>query len=375
MHIEFSDEQVMLRDSADKYLRDNYSFDKRQSVVKKSEGYSREQWQTFADLGWLALPFAEEQGGLGGGPLESMLLCESFGKHLVLEPYLETVVLTGGLISAGATPDLCEHYLPGIIEGRLQGALAHTEVKGQGLVGPVTTTATASGTGFELSGHKKVVFNGPAADLFVVSARTSGSAGDRDGITLFLVDADSPGLVRRNYTTYDGRHASELELTAVAVPAERIIGQVDDAMAQLEAVLDQALLALSAEAVGAMDALIQATVGYTRQRKQFGRPIAEFQVLRHRMAEMFIQCELTRSLLMAAAWKLDNKSPDATKTVAALKALVGKAGRYIGQNAIQLHGGIGVTDELSVGHYFKRLTAIENLFGARDYHLERYSSL
>ncbi len=375
MHIEFTEEQGMLRDSAEKYLRDNYSFEKRQSVAKSGEGFDRERWQTFAELGWLAMTLPEEYGGFEGGALETMILCEEFGRHLVLEPYLETLVLTAGLIQH-AGQDVCKQaYLPGIAEGRVQGALATSEPGAQSNLCHVSTRAEASGEGFLLNGEKSVVFNGPAADVIILTARTAGEVNSPDGISLFAVDARSEGIQRRDYPTYDGRHASELTLDNVEVSPDALLGDAGNGWAVLEQGLRRGLLALGAEAVGAMDALLQATIEYTKQRKQFGRPIAEFQVLRHRMANMFMELELSRSLLLATAAKLDEGSEEAPRLVAALKAHIGKAGRYVGQNAIQLHGGIGMTDELSVGHYFKRLTVIENLYGTTDYHLGRYKDL
>lgn len=375
MHIEYSDEQIMLRDSADKYLRDNYSFDQRRAVVRAGDGFSADQWRTFAELGWLAMPFEEEFGGFAAGAVEAMLLNENFGRHLVLEPWLETVALAGGLLQAGGSDEMRQRYLPGIAEGTVQGAFAHAEAGRLAGLTQVETRAEAKDGGYVVNGRKVVVLNGPAADVLLVTARSSGAAGDEDGLSLFAVAADTPGISRRDYVTYDGRRASDLTLEAVRLPAAALVGIEGGVLPLMSAVLDRALLALCAEAMGAMDALLATTVDYTRQRKQFGQPIARFQVLRHRMADMYIHAELTRSLLMAAAWKLDEGAADAPALVAALKARVGKAGRYIGQNAIQLHGGIGMTDELSVGHYFKRLTAIDTLFGARDYHLARYCRL
>ena len=333
MFIEYSEEQNMLRDSAERYLRDNYSFDSRQAAVKQARGYDADQWQTFAELGWLAMTFKEESDGFGGGALETMILCEQFGKFLVLEPYLESVVLVGGLIEAGAQPAIKEQYLSGLIAGELQGAFAYLEEGSVADPTHVQTTAESSADGFVLNGKKTVVLNGPEADCFVISARTGAAAdesGSSEGISLFFVSKDAPGLSLTNYKTYDGRSASELQLENVAV---------------------------------------------TTQRKQFGQSISGFQVLRHRMVDMFMEIELTRSLLMATAWKLDNNAADAEQCVAALKAKVGKAGRYVSHNAVQLHGGIGTTDEFSVGHYFKRLAVIGVMFGSRDSHLSRYSQL
>ena len=373
MFIEYSEEQTMLHDSADKYLRENYSFENRQATVKKSRGFSAEQWQMFADLGWLAMTFEEEAGGFGGGALETMILCEQFGKYLVLEPYLESVVLVGGLIAAGAQPAIKEHYLSGLMAGELQGALAYLEEGNVANPHYVETKAEATGDGYVLNGTKAVVLNGPEADMFLVSARVGDSSiGAKEGISLFVVDKNSQGLHCNNYKTYDGRSACELQLDNVTLNADALVGELGNASAMAAPIFSRAIVAVCAEAVGAMDALLEATVDYTKQRKQFGQSISSFQVLRHRMVDMYMEIELTRSLLMATAWKLDNGSGDAEQCVAALKAKVDKAGRYVSHNAIQLHGGIGTTDEFSVGHYFKRLAAIGVMFGSRDSHLSRY---
>ena len=373
MFIEYSEEQTMLHDSADKYLRENYSFENRQATVKKSRGFSAEQWQMFADLGWLAMTFEEEAGGFGGGALETMILCEQFGKYLVLEPYLESVVLVGGLIAVGAQPAIKEHYLSGLMAGELQGALAYLEEGNVANPHYVETKAETTGDGFVLNGSKAVVLNGPEADMFLVSARVGDSSIDaKEGISLFVVDKSRQGLHCNNYKTYDGRSACELQLDNVALNADALVGEIGNASAMAAPIFSRAIVAVCAEAVGAMDALLEATVDYTKQRKQFGQSISSFQVLRHRMVDMYMEIELTRSLLMATAWKLDNGAEDAEQCVAALKAKVGKAGRYVSHNAIQLHGGIGTTDEFSVGHYFKRLAAIGVMFGSRDSHLSRY---
>ena len=376
MFIEYSEEQSMLRDSADRYLRDNYSFESRQAAIKEVRGFSADHWQTFADLGWLAMTFPEEYGGFGGGALETTILCEQFGKYLVREPYLESVVLVGGLIEAGADRALKEKYLSGLIAGELQGALAYLE---EGRVADPTrvqATADHSNNGFAISGKKTVVLNGPEADFFVVSARVGGKKESaRDGISLFVIRKDAPGLSCNNYITYDGRSACELQLHKVAVDKESLVGDLGNAAAIAGPVFSHGIVAVCAEALGAMDALLAATIDYTKQRKQFGQSISAFQVLRHRMVDMYMEIELTRSLLMATAWKLDNAAPDADQCVAALKAKMGKAGRYVSHNAMQLHGGIGTTDEFSVGHYFKRLAAIGVMFGSRDSHLSRYSKL
>ena len=381
MFIEYSEEQNMLRDSAERYLRDNYSFDNRQAAVKRARGFDAEQWQTFAELGWLAMTFKEESDGFGGGALETMILCEQFGKFLVLEPYVESVVLAGGLIEAGAQPAIKESVLPGLIAGELQGAFAYLEEGSVADPTQVQTTAEVSAdgsepNGFVLNGKKTVVLNGPEADFFIISARTGAAKqGSTAGISLFFVSKDTPGLSSKHYKTYDGRSAAELQLHQVVVGGEALVGELHNGFAIAAPVFSRAQVAVCAEAVGAMDALLTATVDYTKQRKQFGQSISGFQVLRHRMVDMFMEIELTRSLLMATAWKLDNNAADAEQCVAALKAKVGKAGRYVSHNAVQLHGGIGTTDEFSVGHYFKRLATIGVMFGSRDSHLSRYAQL
>ena len=373
MFIEYSEEQTMLHDSAEKYLRDNYSFENRQMTVKQSRGFNPEQWQMFADLGWLAMTFEEDAGGFGGGALETMILCEQFGKYLVLEPYLESVVLVGGLLEAGGQSAIKKHYLAGLMAGELQGALAYLEEGNVANPHYVTTKAESTDEGYLLNGRKTVVLNGPEANLFLVSARVGDNpAQTKEGISIFVVDKNTPGLSYKNYKTYDGRSACELQLENIALDADALVGEVGNAAELAAPIFSRAIVAVCAEAVGAMDALLEATVDYTKQRKQFGQSISSFQVLRHRMVDMYMEIELTRSLLMATAWKLDNGSDDAEQCVAALKAKVGKAGRYVSHNAIQLHGGIGTTDEFSVGHYFKRLAAIGVMFGSRDSHLTRY---
>lgn len=371
MHIEFTEEQTMLRDSSEKFLLENYSFDKRQHAVKKQQGLSPEFWQQFAELGWLGMPFSEEDGGFGGGALETMLLCENIGKYQVVEPFISTVIIAGGILANSGSAELKEKYLEGIIDGSIQGALAHTECGNTSLAFKCATTARETVDGFKISGKKHVVRNGPHADVFLVTA----VVGNAVSPSLFAIPADALGLSTKDYGTYDGKAASDVFFDNVEVDKSALVGERNRARQLLIPVLQRAILAVSAEAVGAMDALVKGTVEYTRQRKQFGKPISEFQVLRHRMVNMFMETELTRSLMLATAWHLDNKSPDAEGLVYALKAKVGKAGPYVAQSAIQLHGGIGTTDELNIGHYFKRITVIENLFGSRSFHLKRYADL
>lgn len=373
MFIQFNEEQTMLLDSAGKYLHDNYSFDRRQAILREPQSFCDKHWQAFADLGWLAMTLSEDAGGLGGGALETMILCEQFGKYLVLEPYLESVLLVGGLLELGAGPLQKAHFVEGLITGKLQGAVAYLEANHVADPLSVATTVVKEGDRFVLRGQKVAVSNGPAADVFIVSARENGnSIHSKDGISLFLVDKNAPGLRCRHYQTHDGRGASELHLDGTTVGQDALIGGRGAAYDIGKQVYHRAIIAVAAEAVGAMDALLTATVTYTKQRQQFGQPIAGFQVLRHRMVDMYMEIELSRSLLMATAWKLDNLCEDAAPCVTALKAKVGKASRFVSHNAIQLHGAIATTNELNVGHYFKRLAAISVMFGLRDTHLSRY---
>ncbi len=375
MYIEFSEEQRMFQESAEKYLTESYEFDARQKIVKSDQYFGAEQWQTFANLGWLAMSFAEDVGGFGGGALETMLLSEQLGANLVVEPYLETVVLGGQLIAAGGSLDIKSRYLDAIISGQCQVALAWSEAKHHQAMTDVVMAASVSGNSISFSGRKTVVLNGAAADLVLVLVRTSGEPGQAEGLSLVLVDTDNEGCHRRSYKTYDGRNAAEYSFSDVRVPLANVLGVRGKAMALLAPIVSLGILSLCSEAVGAMTALLNATVDYTKQRKQFGRPISQFQVLRHRMADMFINVELSRSLMLATAWKLDHDDADAELCLAALKAKVAGAGKFIAHNAIQLHGGIGTTDELKIGHYFKRIAAINSQFGSRDFHLARFAHL
>ncbi|MFV0275868.1 MAG: acyl-CoA dehydrogenase family protein, partial [Parahaliea sp.] len=317
-----------------------------------------------------AMPLPEAHGGFGFGATEIMLLSEQMGQYLVVEPFLETVVVGGSFLSRGSEA-LRMRYLPALAEGSLQVAMAHGERDGHRAMVNVHTTATPEGDGYRVNGAKSLVANGDNADLLIVSAQLP----EGRGVTLFAVPADAPGVARHGYPTYDGRRASEVALDNVLVDADAVIGEPGAASAVFEPVALVVQLAVCAEAVGAMTALLQATQNYTSQRKQFGQSLSSFQVLRHRMADMFVQVELTRSLMLAAAASLDRDSEDAAKLISALKARSVKAGRFVGQNAIQLHGGIAMTDELNVGHYFKRITLLESWFGNRDYHLHRFREL
>lgn len=376
MDFSFSEEQGLLQDSIQRYIQNSYTFDARQKILQSEEGFSRENWATFAELGWLALPFKEESGGFGGTAVETMIMMEEFGKGLVVEPYVSTVIMAGSVIEAGGTTEHIEGALAEIIAGTKLASLAYVEPQARFNLADVTTTAKVEGDGYVINGFKGVVLGGPSADVLVVPARTSGDQKDESGITLFLVDASASGISKRDYPTIDGLQASEINLDKVSVAASAVLGEVDKGLGLLEIGINNAILAVGAEAVGAMEVLYKTTVEYCKTREQFGQPIGKFQVLQHRMVDMFMEHEQAKSLLYMAALRMsEDDEVEGLKAVSALKVQIGKGGRFVGQNAIQLHGGMGMTDELNVGHYFKRITAIETLFGNVDYHLKKYSQV
>ncbi|MDP2126156.1 MAG: acyl-CoA dehydrogenase family protein [Pseudohongiella sp.] len=377
MDFSYSDEQQMLQDSVQKFVYSQYDFDTRRKIIKTDTGFSAEYWSLFAELGWLTVPFKEEDGGFGGSAVDLMVVMEEFGKGMVVEPFLATAVLGGGLISELGSAAQKEAMLSAVMEGSLQLATAYAEPDSRYNLASVGTSAKKDGASYVINGNKVLVLNGPAANKLLVVARTSDEKFDRDGISVFVVDASASGISKREYTAVDGHRAAEVQFNDVKVSADSLLGAEGKALTALERVIDRAALAVSAEAVGAMDCLLKKTVEYTKTRKQFGVAIGTFQALQHRMSEMFIECQLARSIVIMAAMKLDTTASDAekAKAVAAAKARVGRAMRKVGQESVQLHGGIACTDELDVGHYFKRVTTIENLFGNTDYQLVRYASL
>lgn len=376
MDLALSDEQLLIQDSVERFVQNDYSFDKRQKLVAETPGYSEENWATFAELGWLGIPFSEDDGGLGGTAIESMVLCEQFGRGIVVEPFVPTVVLAGGAIRLGGSVEQRKRYLPDLIEGKLQGALAFVEPQGRYDLHDLTTTATAKGDGFVINGYKAVVLNAPAANFLVVSARTSGAPRDSDGVSLFVLDAESAGISRHDFTTVDALRASEITFENVEVGADALLGEAGQGLAVLQQVIDEGTFAVCAEAVGCMEVLYKDTVEYSKIREQFGQQIGSFQALQHRMVDMFMAYEQSKSLLyMTAAYVEQSYNEEAQKYIAALKVQIGKAGKLVGQGAIQIHGGMGLTDELSTSHYFKRVTVIENMFGNSRFHLKRFGAL
>ncbi len=373
MDFSFSEEQTLLRNTVQSLLADKYDFDTRRKIVKSAEGWRPDYWAQFAELGLLAAPFPEELGGLGGGAIETMIVMEEFGRHLVVEPFVETVVIAGGFLREGGSAAQQEELIPGIIGGETVWAFAYAEPQGRYNLADLVTTAKKDGAGYVLNGFKCVVIAAPWAQKLIVTARTSGGQRDRDGVSVFIVDKSAPGVSTRDYPTVDGRRASEITFENVKLGADALIGAEGKGLPLVEKVTDQAIAALCAEAIGGMKELNAATVEYCKTRKQFGVAIGKFQVLQHRMVDMFMAYEQSVSMTYMVNLKLTEGETERAKAAAGAKVQIGKAGRFIGQQAVQLHGGMGMTDELSVGHYFKRLTMIDTQFGNVDHQLKRYS--
>ena len=372
MDFDLTEDQRLLTDSVDRLLGDQYGFDKRRGYLKQPEGWSTALWSQYAELGLLGLPFAEEFGGFGGGAVDVMLLMQSFGRSLVLEPYLSTVVLGGTAIRRAGSADQQNDILPGVAEGTIKLAFAHGERQARYDLTDVTTTARKNGSGYVLDGAKSVVLHGDSADRLIVSARSSGERGDPDGISLFLVDARAEGVAMRGYTLRDGSRAAEIALSGVEVAAGHVLGEVGAALPIIERVVEAGIAATSAEVIGTMETMQAMTLDYLKTRQQFGKPIGENQALQHRAAEMLVAMEQGRSMAMLAAMMVDE--PDAAeraRNISMAKVGVGQAGRFVSQNAVQLHGGIGMTEEYAIGHYFRRVMVIEHLFGDTAYHLDR----
>ena len=373
MDFNYTEEQQLLKDSVEKYLDKNYAFEQRRQVIAGRQGMSPTVWEGLTSLGLLGVPIPEEFGGFGGNGVDVALVMEAFGRALLVEPYLPTVVLAGSTIALGGSDAQRQILLPRIVDGSMKFAFAHTEPGTRWELNRVTTTARQEGGMWVINGAKSVVTHGAVADLLIITARTSGAADSRHGITLFFVNPGEQGVAGREYPTYDGMRAAEVTFDNVTISPESVIGVLDNGYALLEAVVDRGIAALCAEAVGCMSALQDATLEYLKTRQQFGVPIGKFQVLQHRMVDIAMQCEQARSMALLAAVKVD--SPDAVerrRALSAAKEFIGRAARYVGQQSIQLHGGMGMTDELPVGHYVKRLQAIETTFGDGDLHLDRF---
>lgn len=372
MDFTYTETQDMLRDTLARFLADTYDFDKRQKMLASEAGYDAGIWRALAtELGILGAPFAEAYGGLDGGHLENAIMMEEFGKVLSIEPYLQTVVIGGGALKAvgGAK---AEAHIPGIVSGETVIAFAYAEPQGRYDLANIRTSAKADGGGYILNGHKGVVLCAPQATHLLVTARTGGGNRERAGVELFLIDAKSAGIVRRDYPTVDGFRASEIYFENVAVPGDALLpGGID----LIERIVDEATVGICAEATGVMAKLHEGTLDYSKQRQQFGQPIGRFQVLQHRMADMFMEVEQAKSMTTMAVLKLDLPTVERMAAVSQCKAKVSRGAKFVGQNAVQTHGGIGITQELAIGHYFKRASIIEGQFGSADFHFDRFERL
>lgn len=375
MSLALTDEQRLLKDSVDKFFQQNYDFRTRQALAASALGYSPANWKVFAELGWLALPFAEVNGGFGGGMVDVVSVSEALGRSLATEPFIECLILGGRLLESLGDEALVGALLPQVMAGDLQLALAHTERHGGGNPACVACRATRDGETYVITGEKILVLNGANADKLLVTARSAGDARDPTGIEVFIVNADEGGVTRRSYPTIDGMRAADVSFHGLRVPAAARIGDPASNSRALESVIDEAIVAFSAAAIGAMTVLNRDTVEYAKTRQQFGQPIGKFQALQFRMVDMWIAQQQAASALHMAALQLANGGTSAKRSASALKVVVGEASRSIGEGAVQIHAGIGTSDELRVGHYFKRLLAIEMLLGSPDYHLDRYATL
>jgi pimeloyl-CoA dehydrogenase small subunit len=370
MDFTLTDEQRLLRESVERLFADLYAFDARKRYSREPGGWSRDMWRRYAELGLLGLPFEEQHGGSAGGSVETMIVMETLGRALALEPYLATVVLAGGLLRLGGSDVMRADLLPKIASGDLILAFAHAERQSRYDLADIATTARRDGSGYVIDGAKSLVLHGDSAANFVVSARLAGGQSERDGIGLFLIDASAKGLSTRGYATVDGMRAAELTLTGVRVDADAIIGEPGAAFPLIERCVDMTMAALAAEAVGAMASMHDLTIDYMKTRKQFGVAIGGFQVLQHRAADMLIALEQARSMAMLATMMAaEDNVFERRQAISAAKVQIGRSGRLIGQQAIQIHGGIGMTMEASIGHYFKRVTTIDSMFGDADHHL------
>ncbi|MBA6295888.1 acyl-CoA dehydrogenase family protein [Colwellia sp. MB02u-9] len=373
MDFSLNNEQQMIQDSVSKFILNDYDFDTRRKILASKTGFSQENWRLFAELGWLMLPFTEEDGGLGGSMVDLMLVMEEFGKGMVVEPFLATAVMSGGLIALAGDTVQKDDYLPRIMAGELQMAFAYAEPQSRYQLNNVQCRAIENEGEFVITGQKSVVLNGNHADTLIVAARTSGATSDDNGISLFLVDANHPSIKREGYANVDGHQAADIWFDNT--PTLDLLGELDNALPAMNNIIDKATLAICAEAVGAMEIAHQRTLEYAKTRKQFGRTIGSFQAIQHRLVNMFIEHQQAKSILLMAVLKMDSNNGSDAKALSAAKSRIGKAASLVGREAIQLHGAIGMTDELDVGHIFKRLTTIQFLFGSTDAHTKRFAAL
>jgi pimeloyl-CoA dehydrogenase small subunit len=376
MDFDLSEEQGMLKDSVERLLKDQYGFEARGKYRTGETGFSEKMWNQYAELGLLALPFSEEDGGIGGGATETMIVMEAFGKALILEPYFASVILAGGVLRHAGSAGQKSALIPGIADGSLRMAFACAEPQGRYDLFDVETSAKKDGDGWVIDGKKALVLHGDSAGKLIVSARTSGGSRDEDGISLFLVDGNAEGVSRHGYPTQDGLRAAEITLQAVKVGADALIGTEGGAWPVIARVADEAVAALCAEAVGCFEKMHELTLEYLKTRSQFGTTIGSFQALQHRAVDMFVELEQSRSMTMYASMLATGDDPvERARAVSAAKVQIGESARIIGREAIQLHGGVGMTMEYAIGHYFKRTTMIDILFGDANHHLKRLARM
>ena len=375
MNFDFTEEQTLLNNMVTSFVRDNYGWETRCSIVKTEEGWKQENWSQFAELGLLGVPFSEDHGGLGGSPTDLMIVMEQFGKGLVVEPYLPSVILAGGLIKNLGSKEQTDQIVPKIISGDQRYVFAYAEHQSRFDLFDIKTSAAKDGDSYVINGLKSVVFGAGAATHIIIAARTSGDQRSKKGITLFMTEIGSEGITLQNYPTIDEYRASEVIIENLKVSKDAILGKVDEAYDTIEEEVDKSTIAACSEALGILEVLKDATTDYCKNRKQFGQPISKNQVIQFRLVDMMMEYEQAKSILYMAITS-DLSNPDERrKTVSALKSRMGKAIKFVGENAIQLHGGMGMTEEYMISHYFKRATMIGVLFGNVDYHMKRFIEL
>jgi len=375
MDLSISEEQSAIRDVISRFIENEYDFEKRMSIAEGDSAFDSDVYNFFVEQGFTAIPFSEEDGGLNGGPIETMLIMKEIGRGLVLEPYLENVILAGGVLKRLATDEQKSKWLSKIINGELQSTLAFTEPQSRFNLNDVATIAKDNGDKVIINGKKSFVLNGKEADIIIVPVRTSGSQTEAEGISLFVVESDLPGITKNNYKTVDGHSASEIIFKNVEVNKDNLLGELGKGYQTLESTIDDAILAVCAEATGIMKSLHDKTVEYSKNRVQFGVPIGGFQALQHRMVDTLMACEETESILLWALTTNQDDSSSLKKAISGLKYQIGTAGKHVGQEAVQLHGGMGISWELDIAHFFKRLSSIEILFGNADFHMKRFLTL
>ena len=375
MDLSISEEQSAIRDVISRFIENEYDFEKRMSIAEGDSAFDSDVYNFFVEQGFTAIPFSEEDGGLNGGPVETMLIMKEIGRGLVLEPYLENVILAGGVLKRLATDEQKSKWLTNIINGELQSTLAFTEPQSRFNLNDVATVAKVNGDKVIINGKKSFVLNGKEANIIIVPVRTSGSQTEAEGISLFIVESDTSGILKNNYKTVDGHSASEITFKNVEVSKDNLLGEIGKGYQALESTVDDAILAVCAEATGIMKSLHDKTVEYSKNRVQFGVPIGGFQALQHRMVDTLMACEETESILLWALTTSQDDSSSLKKAISGLKYQIGTAGKHVGQEAVQLHGGMGISWELDIAHFFKRLSSIEILFGNADFHMKRFLML